>query len=77
MEGDREAGRAKSVAALERSSADPVAPNPRAAAVWWTGSLFGTQAAGGKDALRKAQQALERNGWRQSLREPELVGSSG
>jgi tetratricopeptide (TPR) repeat protein len=76
-EGDREGALAKSIAALERAAEEPVAENPRAAARWWTGSLFGPEAAGGDRALAAARETLERNGWRQALREPELVGASG
>jgi tetratricopeptide (TPR) repeat protein len=77
VEGDQEAARGKSLAALERSSIEPVASNPRAAAVWWVASLFGAASVGGHDVAGDAQHALERNGWRQALREPELVGSTG
>ena len=76
-EGDREGALAKSIAALERAAEEPVAQNPRAAARWWTGSLFGPEAAGGDSALAGARETLGRNGWRQALREPELVGASG
>jgi tetratricopeptide (TPR) repeat protein len=76
-EDDREGALAKSLAALERSSRAPVAENPRAAAAWWTGSLFGSAAAGGDEAVEDARKRLDRNGWRQALREPELVGSTG
>jgi MalT-like TPR region/Tetratricopeptide repeat len=75
-EGDREGALAKSLAALERVAGEPAAQNPSAAARWWTGSLFGAEAAGGDRALTGARETLERNGWRQALREPELVGAS-
>jgi hypothetical protein len=77
VEGDREAALGKSLAALERSSVEPVAPNPHAAALWWVGSLFGSEEVGGEAAVAAARETLERNGWRQALREPELVGSPG
>jgi hypothetical protein len=35
--------------------------------------LFGPEAAGGERAIEDARDTLERNGWRQALREPELV----
>jgi hypothetical protein len=54
-----------------------VAAKPHTADVWWTGSLFGAATVGGDEALVDARETLERNGWRQSLREPELVGPSG
>jgi tetratricopeptide (TPR) repeat protein len=76
-EGDHETALAKSRAAMDRASTEPIAPNPEAAAVWWTGALFGAGSVGGEDVLRLAKETLERNGWRQALREPELVGSSG
>jgi hypothetical protein len=73
-EHDREVALAKSIAALERTSSDPIVPNERAAVVWWTGSLFGAEAIGGQEALKGARDTLERNGWQQALREPELLG---
>jgi class 3 adenylate cyclase/tetratricopeptide (TPR) repeat protein len=76
-EGDREAARGSSLAALQRSSVEPVADNPYVAAVWWTGSLFGAAIVGGEETLAAARETLERNGWRQALLEPELVGSTG
>ncbi len=62
----------KSQAAIEACGAAR-GPNLRAAAVWWTASLFGPEAAGGDAAVREAREILERNGWRQALREPELL----
>jgi hypothetical protein len=76
-EGDREGALAKSTAALERAAREPAAQNPGAATRWWTGSLFGPDAAGGEAILGAARETLERNGWRQALREPALVGASG
>lgn len=74
-EHDREVALAKSIAALERTSSDPIVPNERAAVVWWTGSLFGAEAVGGQEALGNARETLERNGWRQALGEPELLSA--
>jgi len=76
-EGDREAGLAKARAAIEAEDGDRRLPNPYAAQVWWTGSLFGPAEAGGGDAVEEAREILERNGWRQALREPELVPLNG
>jgi len=75
-EGDHEVALAKSVAALDRVSSDPIVPNPHAAVIWWTGSLFGAETVGGEEALDRARDTLERNGWRQALGEPELVDSA-
>jgi class 3 adenylate cyclase/tetratricopeptide (TPR) repeat protein len=72
-EDDRPGARGRSLAALEAESRPRQLPNPHAAAVWWVGSLFGPEAAGGQRAIEQAQQTLERNGWRQALREPTLV----
>jgi tetratricopeptide (TPR) repeat protein len=72
---DREGALAKSLAAQDRVSSDPVVPNPQAAVIWWTGSLFGTEVVGGEEALDHARETLERNGWQQALHEPELLGS--
>jgi hypothetical protein len=74
-EDDREGALAKSLAARDRVSSDPVVPNAQAAVIWWTGSLFGAEVVGGEEALDHARETLERNGWRQALREPELLGS--
>ena len=74
-EQDREVALAKSIAAVERTSSDPIVPNERAAVVWWTGSLFGAEAVGGQDALESARDTLERNGWRQALEEPGLLSA--
>jgi hypothetical protein len=74
-EDDREVALAKSILALERVSSDPIVPNTQAAVIWWTGSLFGAAAVGGEKVVQRARDTLERNGWRQALREPELVGS--
>lgn len=72
-EGDREGARRRSLAALEVERVPPILANPHASVVWWVGSLFGAEAAGGQQAVDEAQETLERNGWRQALREPELL----
>jgi hypothetical protein len=72
-EGDRPGARTRSMALLAAETGERQQPNRRAAAVWWTGSLFGPEAAGGERAIEDARDTLERNGWRQALREPELV----
>jgi hypothetical protein len=72
-EGDRPGARTRSLEALAAETAPPIAPNPHAAVVWWTGSLFGPEAAGGQRAVTEARDLLEHNGWRQALIEPELV----
>jgi len=72
-EGDRPGARTRSVEALAAASMPPVVPNPHAAAVWWVGSLFGPEAAGGQRAVEEARELLERNGWRQALLEPDLA----
>lgn len=74
-ERDREGARHRSLEALAAQSASPSLANPHAAAVWWVGSLFGAGDAGGEPALENARQSLERNGWRQALREPALLDS--
>ncbi len=72
-EGDRPGARTRSVALLSAETGERQQPNRRAAAVWWTGSLFGPEAAGGERAIEEARDTLERNGWRLALREPQLV----
>ena len=77
-EGDRETALVKSQAALrlDEPTAD-LLPNPHAATVWWTSSLFGADTAGGADAAAAARKTLSRNGWKQALREPELPSPTG
>jgi class 3 adenylate cyclase/tetratricopeptide (TPR) repeat protein len=75
-EGDRPGARTRSIEILTLESTPPVVPNPHAAAVWWVGTLFGPEAAGGQRAIDEARELLERNGWRQALLEPELVATS-
>ena len=75
----RPRGRARQGAGRDRGARTALAgcPNPYAAQVWWTGSLFGPAEAGGGEAVEEARETLERNGWRQALREPELVPLNG
>ncbi len=75
-EGDRQGARTRSVGALAAEAEPPVVPNPHAAIVWWVGSLFGPEAAGGQRAIDEARELLERNGWRQALLEPDLIGGA-
>jgi tetratricopeptide (TPR) repeat protein len=75
-EGDVDGARRKSEAALKAEAEPPVLPNPQAAAMWWVGSLFGADAAGGAAAMAEARERLVRNNWRQALREPEIVPTS-
>jgi predicted ATPase len=70
---DPESARRKAEAAIEAESGPSGLPNPLDAAVVWTGMLFGPEAAGGDDAVVKAEDRLRRNGWHQALREPQLV----
>jgi class 3 adenylate cyclase/tetratricopeptide (TPR) repeat protein len=77
VEGDRVGALATAKAALEAEARTPLLPNPNSAQVWWVGALFGAAEAGGDAALEDARDTLERNGWRQALREPELVGRRG
>jgi len=72
-EGDRPGARSRSLALLAAETGERQQPNRRAAAVWWTGSLFGPEAAGGERAIEEARETLERNEWRQALAEPELI----
>jgi class 3 adenylate cyclase/tetratricopeptide (TPR) repeat protein len=75
-EGDRETALVKSRTAIAVEAATELA-NPSAAVAWWTGSLFGADVVGGESALFAARGALERNGWRQALKEPELIEPRG
>ena len=72
-EGDPETALVKSRAAVAVEEATGL-ENPLAAVVWWTGSLFGAASVGGEATLRDARHTLERNGWKQALHEPGLVG---
>jgi class 3 adenylate cyclase/tetratricopeptide (TPR) repeat protein len=71
-EGDAETALVKSRGAVELEALTGV-ENPSAAAVWWTAALFGPDAVGGEAEAARAQDTLVRNGWKQALREPELV----
>lgn len=73
MEGDGLTSALKAQAAIVADTEPTLVPNLRAASIWWTGTLFGAEAVGGPGALEQAREWLERNGWRQALREPELV----
>jgi class 3 adenylate cyclase/tetratricopeptide (TPR) repeat protein len=76
--GQTDAARAASTAALAQVRDDGASvPNIVAAHTWWTGSLFGPGSVGGAAVLEAARELLERHGWRQALREPELVGADG
>ena len=75
-EGDLEGARRRSMEALAAESVPPVLANPRAAALWWVGSLFGPAAAGGERVVDDARELLEHNGWKQALREPELLADA-
>ncbi|MGE5225900.1 MAG: ATP-binding protein [Planctomycetaceae bacterium] len=72
-QGDRETAQAKAEAAVAAEREGVVLANPLAAQVWWAGSLFGPESVGGPARLEEAHETLQRNRWRQALREPELV----
>jgi tetratricopeptide (TPR) repeat protein len=71
-EGDADAGRQVALRALEVSRAERW-PNPLAGAVWWTGTLFGAEAAGGDEAMEEARARLEAAAWLSNIREPEVL----
>lgn len=48
-------------------------PNEVAARTWWTGELFGAEAAGGAGEVEAARERLEEVRWIQALREPESM----
>jgi tetratricopeptide (TPR) repeat protein len=72
-EGDRPGARTRSLEALAAASTPPVVVNPHAAVVWWVGSLFGPEGAGGRRAVDEAHDTLRDNGWQQALLEPEIA----
>ncbi len=74
-EGERGTAIMHSQAAIEAEAADGGTSNARAALIWWTGRLFGPEAAGGPQVLQEAHDLLARHHWRQALQEPELVAS--
>jgi class 3 adenylate cyclase/tetratricopeptide (TPR) repeat protein len=69
-DGDRAVELATKAVEAERASGWP---NPQAARVWWAGTLFGADVAGGPQAMDDARATLESAHWIQSLREPELL----
>jgi class 3 adenylate cyclase/tetratricopeptide (TPR) repeat protein len=75
-EGERGRALATAVTALEAEREQGL-PNPLAAQTWFTGRVFGDDAAGGEDEMRNARATLEAAHWMQALREPDLVGRAG
>ncbi|MGZ8636756.1 MAG: ATP-binding protein [Actinomycetota bacterium] len=71
-EGDRETALAKAtqLLALERERSQP---KDIAAGVWWVGSVFGVQEAGGAEEVERARALLESFHWEQALHRPELL----
>ena len=41
--------------------------------VWWISQVFGVEAAGGEEEVRRARELLERTQMLQAFREPQLV----
>jgi tetratricopeptide (TPR) repeat protein len=78
-EGEPEVALDKALAGVEadRDQAGEGQPNPVAARVWWVGVLFGEDAAGGADTVRRARDRLERNHWLQALHEPDVALPAG
>jgi hypothetical protein len=72
-ESDLPTARSKAGGAVEAERGPRGVPNAWAAHVWWSGSLFGPEIAGGADVVDQARRLLERNGWKQALAEPGLV----
>jgi class 3 adenylate cyclase/tetratricopeptide (TPR) repeat protein len=72
-EGDEATARVKAKLALEAHVGLDGMPNVRAAQVWWAGSLFGPEEAGGSQAVDDARRTLEDHHWQQALREPDLA----
>jgi class 3 adenylate cyclase/tetratricopeptide (TPR) repeat protein len=74
-EGELEVALDKALAGVlaDRDQEGEGLPNPVAARVWWVGSLFGEQAAGGAETLARARERLEQAHWRQALHEPEVA----
>ncbi len=70
--GEREDARAGALRLLEEERAVGHR-NAVAARVWWVGSLFGPDAAGGPGEVERARKNLEAAHWIQFLREPELA----
>ena len=71
--GDRETALAKAKAAADAEAPPKGNAVMHAAAVWWIARLFGTDEAGGEDAVAEAKARLEAHGRRQSIVEPQLV----
>jgi class 3 adenylate cyclase/tetratricopeptide (TPR) repeat protein len=71
-EGERDRGSELARQALA-SSAETGWRNEFASVVWWVGSLFGAETAGGDAPLQDARRTLEAAQWRHAFEEPELV----
>jgi tetratricopeptide (TPR) repeat protein len=72
-ESDLPTARSKAAAAVEAERGPRGVPNAYAAHVWWAGTLFGPEIAGGADVVDQAERLLAQNGWHQALAEPDLV----
>jgi tetratricopeptide (TPR) repeat protein len=71
-EGDRETALEKAQLLLQ-AQGERGQPKDVAAVVWWIGSLFGAEAAGGADEVQRARELLEGFHLDQALRRPELL----
>ncbi|MGH2724707.1 MAG: ATP-binding protein [Actinomycetota bacterium] len=71
-EGDEAGARRLADEALAAEQRDGI-PNWGAANVWWTGRIFGPEAAGGPERVNEARARLEAVHWEAALREPDLA----
>jgi hypothetical protein len=71
-EGDRETAleKAQQLLGVEREHGQP---KDVAALLWWVGSVFGAEAAGGADELEAARALLERTHEHTALERPEVL----
>jgi hypothetical protein len=72
-EGDADTALEKSRASIESEDDGFREANVVAGQIWWTGRIFGEDAAGGPAVVRAARDRLEAHHWNQALAEPEML----
>jgi hypothetical protein len=72
LEGEADQARERAARLLEGAREDGQR-NEVASTTWWLARLFGPELVGGEDVAEEARATLEKAGWVQFVREPDLV----